>query len=289
MTNKNNLAMPQIHPTAVVEPGARIASDAAIGPFCHVGANVRIGGHSRLVSHVAILGNTVIGDGNTIWPHATLGADPQDLKYKGERTDLIIGDRNDIRESVTIHPGTANGGGVTRIGNDNLIMVGAHIAHDCELGNCIVLTNHVQFAGHIVVGDHAVIGGASAVQGYVSIGPFAFVGGMTRVTKDVPPFMKVEGNPAVVRGVNTIGLERNQFSDEEINHLKEAFRRLFRGRNKDEFSGNLVENLTALSADYSNDERIQSLVESLRQSMGGVHGRYLESQRRDNRHTNAAR
>jgi UDP-N-acetylglucosamine acyltransferase len=281
--------MLQIHTSAVVDPSARIADDAAVGPFCHVGANVLIGGGTRLVSHVAVLDGTVLGDGNTIWPHVTLGANPQDLKYKGEHTDLLIGDRNDIRESVTIHLGTANGGGVTQIGNDNLIMVGAHIAHDCTLGNSIVLANHVQLAGHVVIGDHAVIGGASAVQSYVSIGQFAFVGGMTRVTKDVPPFMKVEGNPAVVRGVNTLGLERNQFSDADISRLKEAFRRLFRSGSEDEFPGNLVENIASLSADYGDEDCIQSLVESLRQSMGGVHGRHLEARRRDNRHTNPAR
>ncbi len=279
--------MPDIHPSSVIDSGAQVGEDVSVGPFCYVGPKVKLGRRSRLVSHVSILGDATIGQDNTVWPHATVGAKPQDLKFHGERTQLIIGDHNDIRESVTIHAGTDNGGGVTRIGNDNLIMVGAHVAHDCVLGNHIVITNAVQLAGHIQIGDHAVIGGASAVHSYVSIGQFAFIGGMTRVTKDVPPFMTVEGNPAVVRGVNSIGLERNRFTTDQVNSLKEACRRLYRNANGD--VRNMAENLTALEAEFEQNECIQTLVQSIQRSMIGLHGRYREAQRHDNRRTNPAR
>lgn len=283
------MTKPQIHPSSVVEPGASIDDDVTIGPLCYVGDKTAIGSGTRLTNHVSILGKTTIGRDNTIWPNATIGADPQDLKFDGEESNLFIGNNNDIRESVTIHPGTANGGGVTRIGHDNLIMVGAHIAHDCLLSNHILLTNIVQLAGHIVIGDHAIIGGATAVHSYVSIGQFAFVGGMTRVTKDVPPFMTVEGNPATVRGVNSIGLERNQFSSNHINRLKEAWKRLYRGANGDGRIGNMADNLDKLAADYGEDECIKILVAAIKQSMIGLHGRYRESQRHDNRHRNPSR
>lgn len=283
------MAKPQIHPSSVVEPGASIDDDAIIGPLCYVGGKAAIGGGTRLTNHVSILGKTTIGRDNTIWPNATIGADPQDLKFDGEESNLFIGNNNDIRESVTIHPGTANGGGATRIGHNNLIMVGAHIAHDCLLGNHILVTNVVQLAGHIVIGDHAIIGGATAVHSYVSIGQFAFVGGMTRVTKDVPPFMTVEGNPATVRGVNSIGLERNQFSSDHISRLKEAWRRLYRGANGDGRIGNMADNLDKLAADHGEDECIKILVTAIKQSMIGLHGRYRESQRHDNRHRNPSR
>jgi len=283
------MAKPQIHPSSVVEPGASIDDDAIIGPLCYVGAKAAIGGGTRLTNHVSILGKTTIGRDNTIWPNATIGADPQDLKFDGEESNLFIGNNNDIRESVTIHPGTANGGGTTRIGHDNLIMVGAHIAHDCLLGNHILVTNIVQLAGHIVIGDHAIIGGATAVHSYVSIGQFAFVGGMTRVTKDVPPFMTVEGNPATVRGVNSIGLERNQFSSDHISRLKEAWRCLYRGADGDGRIGNMADNLDKLAADHGEDECIKILVAAIKQSMIGLHGRYRESQRHDNRHRNPSR
>ena len=282
--------MPRIHPTTVIEPGAQIADDVVIGPLCYIGPDVVIGAGTQLQSHVAVVGHTAIGRSNVIWPHATLGASPQDLKYKGEDTRLIIGDHNTIRESVTIHPGTVNGGGVTRLGYDNFIMAGAHVAHDCLLGDHIVITNAVQLAGHISIGDHAIIGGASAVHSYVSIGQYAFVGGMTRVTKDVPPFMTVEGNPSQVRGVNAIGLERNCFAPENIHLIKDAYRRLFRNPNGDGGAvGNLADNLAVLETDHGDDECIQSLTRFLRRTMIGLHGRYRESLRHDNRHTNPAR
>jgi len=283
------MAKPEIHPSSVVDPGASIAEDVSIGPLCYVGAKVSIGPGTRLVSHVSVLGRTVLGRDNTVWPQTTLGANPQDLKFHGEESDLVIGDNNEIRESVTIHPGTANGGGITRLGNNNMIMVGAHVAHDCIIGNHVLVTNIVQLAGHIVIGDHAVIGGATAVHSYVSIGQFAFVGGMTRVTKDVPPFMTVEGNPAAVRGVNSIGLERNKIGSDQISRLKEAWRRLYRGANGDGGVGNMADNLTALVEEHGDNEFIKILATSIQQSMIGLHGRYRESQRHDDRHRNPAR
>jgi UDP-N-acetylglucosamine acyltransferase len=281
--------MANIHPTAVVEPGARIADDAVVGALSYVSADATIGPGCHLVSHVAILGRTTLGTGNRVWPHATLGAAPQDLKFHGEQTELIIGDHNEIRESVTIHSGTENGGGVTRLGSENLIMVSAHIAHDCIIGDHVIVTNLVQLAGHIHLGDHAVIGGASAVHSFVSIGPYAFVGGMTRITKDVPPFMTVEGNPATVRGVNTIGLERNRFAAEDIQRLKDAFRRLYRGSNGESSTGNIAENLAALETEHGDDECIRMLIDAVQRSTLGLFGRYRESMRHDNRRRNPAK
>ena len=276
--------MNRIHPTAVVEPGAQIADDVSIGPFCYVGPNVRLGPGTRLVAHVTLLGNTALGADNTIWPQATLGANPQDLKFDGEDTHLIIGDNNEIRESATIHPGTANGGGITRVGNDNLIMVGAHIAHDCTIGNHVVLANSVHLAGHICIQDHVVVSGASGLHHYVTVGQYAFIGGMTRIVHDAPPFMIHEGNPSKVRGINTIGMTRHRFPKETADHLKDVYRRLYRNNTGE--SGvvkTMAQNLDEIEADYPDDECVALLVQFIRNSSIGMYGRYRESCRNDNR------
>ncbi len=275
--------MNQIHPTAVIEPGAELEDGVSIGPFCYVGPKVKIGSGTRLIGHVTLLGRTVLGSDNTIWPQATLGGDPQDLKFEGEETALIIGDGNEIRESVTIHPGTANGGEVTRVGNDNLFMVGAHIAHDCTIGNHVVLANAVHLAGHISIQNHAVISGASGLHHFVTVGQYAFIGGMTRIVHDAPPFMILEGNPSKVRGVNTIGLARHRFPKENIDHLKDAYRRLFRNNAPDGVVKTMAESLDHLEAAYPHDECIAMLVRFIRNSSIGMHGRYRESRRSDNR------
>lgn len=282
--------MTRIHPTAVVEPGAEIADGVIIGPFCYVGADVALGRDTRLVAHVTVLGHTTLGVGNTVWPQATLGADPQDLKYRGEQTRLIIGDHNEIRESVTIHLGTENGGGVTRVGNENLFMVGIHIAHDCVIGNHVVLANSVHLAGHICIRDHVVISGATAVHHYVTIGQYAFIGGMTRIVHDAIPFMIHEGNPSKVRGVNTIGLTRHQFPDHTVNNLKEVYRRLYRNTSDNgdnsPSGGSMAENLAMVENDYTDDECVGILVEFMRNSSIGLFGRYRESIRNDSRRQN---
>lgn len=276
--------MSQIHPTAVIEPGAQLADDVSVGPFCHIGPHVTIGSGTCLISHATIIGHTTLGSHNTIWPYATLGAEPQDLKYHGEDSRLIIGNHNTIRESVTIHIGTENGGGETRVGNDNLIMVGTHIAHDCIVGNHVIMANSVHLAGHIVVEDHVVVSGATGIHHYVTLGQYAFIGGMTRVVHDAPPFMIVEGNPSSVRGVNIVGLTRHQFPSDTINRLKEAYRLLFK-KNAD---GNpMADNLDKLEAEQPDDQCIVLLIQSLRKSAIGTFGRSREVQRTDNRHQGA--
>ncbi len=278
--------MTQIHPTAIIEPGAQIADDAIIGPFCHVGPQVVIGPGNRLVGHVTILGRTTLGANNTIWPQAVLGADPQDLKFQGEQSQLEIGDHNVIREMVTIHLGTQNGGGTTKIGNDNLIMVGSHVAHDCVIGNHVILANAVHLAGHICIEDHVVVSGATGIHHYVTLGRYSFIGGMTRIVHDVPPFMIVEGNPSTVRGVNSIGLNRHQFPDDTIDRLKDAYRKLFRKIPDEGKPTNTADTLDQLESQYPDDECIGLLIRFIRNSSIGLFGRYREARRTDNRHKN---
>lgn len=274
--------MTVIHPTAVVDPQATLGPDVEVGPHCYVAAGATLGAHCRLISHAVILGGTTLGDHNTVWPHATLGADPQDLKYADEPTQLVIGHHNQFREHVTIHRGTGNGGGVTKLGNDNLIMVAAHVAHDCVIGDHVVIANASLLAGHVLVEDHAVISGATAVQHYVTIGQYAYVAGMTRVVQDVPPFMVVEGNPARVRGVNTIGLERHRFEPEVIDHLKQAHRHLYRSEGEDSLAA-MGEHIARIESDYPDDECVLILTRFLKNMAGGFYGRYREATRSDNR------
>ena len=285
--------MGHIHPTAVIEPGAKIGSDVQVGPFCYIGPNVTIGRGCRLVSHVTLLGHTTLGAENILWPQVTLGADPQDLKYQGEQTRLEIGDNNEIRESVTMHPGTENGGGLTRVGSDNMIMVGAHVAHDCIIGDHVVLANAVHLAGHIHIQDHAVVSGATAVHHYVTIGQYAFIGGMTRIVHDAVPFMIHEGNPSRVRGVNAIGLSRHQFPQETVQRLKDVYRRLYKNSSSGECSGggatSMSEHLSQIESDYPQDTCVSLLVQFVRNSSIGLHGRHLESSRTDSRRSNPVR
>ena len=287
--------MALIHPTAVVEATAELGENVRVGPLCYVGPKVKIGEGSKLVSHVCLLGRTTIGAGNTVWPHTTLGGDPQDFKFRGEDSQLIIGDHNDIRENVTIHKGTEHDRGITRIGGDNLIMAGVHVAHDCVINDHTVLANGVQLAGHVHVESHACMGGLAAAHHFVTIGQYAFVGGLSRVVADVPPFMIVEGNKAEVRGVNLILLERNQFPDTTVEALKDAYRTLY--RNDDESSansgnitgnitGNMAANLDRLLAQWPDETCIHTLVAFIRQKQVGLHGRYREALREDDKRDN---
>jgi UDP-N-acetylglucosamine acyltransferase len=285
--------MPQIHPSSVVEPGARIAESASIGPFCYIGAKVVIGAGTRLVSHITVLGRTTIGERNVIWSQAVLGADPQDLKYRGEDSALVIGDHNQIRELVTIHLGTDNGGGVTRIGGDNLIMAGAHVAHDCEIGNHVLIANNVALAGHVKVEDNANIAGVTGIHHFVTIGQFSYTGGMSRVVHDVPPFMLVEGDPAAVRQPNFIGLERHGFPPESVRAIRECFRRIYRPEKRHGTGeaapprGSLDDRLAALEREFVGDECVQIFVGAVRRSASGAFGRHLEGKRRDERRKSA--
>lgn len=219
--------MAQIHPLAVVEPGATLADDVSIGPFCTVGAEVVLGPGVELVSHVAIAGLTRIGARTRIYPFASIGHPPQDKKYKGERSQLIIGEDNVIRESVSMNPGTEGDAMVTRVGDRNLFMLGAHVAHDCQVGSDCVFANNATLAGHVVVGDFATLGGLSAVHQRCRIGRYAFIGGLTGVERDVIPYGMAVGDRARLVGINLRGLQRRGFGKDDIQSIRTAYRLLF--------------------------------------------------------------
>jgi UDP-N-acetylglucosamine acyltransferase len=273
------MTKPLVHPTAIIDPTARIAPSARIGPYCVVGPEVEIGEDTILHNHVTIQSLTTIGSGNAIYPFSVVGADPQDRKFAGERTTCVIGDRNKIREHVTIHRGTANGGGVTRIGHDNLIMVGAHVAHDCMLEDQIVLANQVMLAGHVHINRGANIGGGAGVHHFATVGTCAFVGGLARITRDVPPFMIVEGNPAEVRAFNKIAMERLNFKKRHIEAIKDAYKRLFRDN-----GAAIADKLTLLREDYPDVPAVATLCDALMAAAEGVNGRALEVNRPDDKH-----
>ncbi len=216
-----------VHPSAVVNPAARLGEGVEIGPFCCVGGEVELAAGVRLVSHVVIEGRTRVGAGTVIYPFAVLGTPPQDLKYRGEASELVIGRNNRIREHVTMNPGTAGGGMITTVGDEGLFMVGAHVAHDCRLGDHVILANNATLAGHVVVGDYAILGGLSAVHQFVRIGPHAMIGGMSGVENDVIPYGLVMGERARLSGLNLVGLERRGYSREDIQALRAAYRVLF--------------------------------------------------------------
>lgn len=218
----------KIHPTAIISPDAYLAPDVEIGPYTVIGPKVTIGRGTTIGPHVVIDGPAEIGDECRIMQFAAIGAPPQDLKYRGEETKVVIGNRNTIRECVTIHRSTTADIGVTIVGNDNLLMAYCHIAHNCKLGNHIVMANASNLAGHIHVEDYAIIGGLTGVHQFVRIGAHAMVGGCSAVSKDIPPYVLAEGNRARLHGLNLIGLKRRNFSPETIQALKEAYRILFR-------------------------------------------------------------
>ncbi len=218
-----------IHSSSVVSAKAKIGAGVTVGPFCVIGDNVQIGDGTVLHSHIVLDGHTTIGRDNTIFPFASLGTRPQDLKFHGEQSVLTIGDGNMIREHVTMNPGTEGGGMKTTVGNDCLFMVGAHVAHDCIIGDNVILANNATLAGHVTVGDHAVLGGLSAVHQFVRIGAHAMVGGMSGVEYDVIPFGLVMGDRARLAGLNLVGLERRGFAREDINALMMVFKDLFYG------------------------------------------------------------
>jgi UDP-N-acetylglucosamine acyltransferase len=219
--------MSKIHPTAVIHDGAKLGADVEIGPYSIVGPNVTIGDGTRLLSHVVIDGVTEIGQGCLIHPFAYLGAAPQHTAYKGEPTRLVIGDRNTIREHVTMHTGTVQGRGITSVGSDGLFMAGCHIAHDCAVGDNVIMANCATLGGHVNMADFVFMGGLSAIHQYSRIGRYSFVGGMAAVTKDVIPYGSVWGNHAHLEGLNLVGLRRRGFTRETISELRAAYRLLF--------------------------------------------------------------
>lgn len=219
-----------IHPTAIISPKAEIGDDCEIGPYCVIGDNVVLGAHSRLRSHVVIERDTIIGERCDAYPFAALGGRTQDLKYKGEQTQLIIGDDNTFRENTTIHRGTTPDT-PTRIGNHNLFLCYAHVAHECDVKNHVIFSNNATIAGHVTVEDHAIISGLSAVHQFCRIGEHSMIAGMARVVKDVAPFMISEGNPSAIRGINLVGLQRRGFAEADIHALKAGYRKLFLKKN----------------------------------------------------------
>ncbi|MDH3583410.1 MAG: acyl-ACP--UDP-N-acetylglucosamine O-acyltransferase [Phycisphaerae bacterium] len=270
--------MPTIHPTAIIDRNAQLADDVQVGPFTVVGPQVRVGSGTTIGSHCVIENRTTIGRHNRIFHRVHLGQEPQDLKYRGEAATLEIGDHNQIRENVTAHIGTDNGGGSTTIGSHTLVMVGAHIAHDCHVGSYCILSNNVMLAGHIEVMDHAILAGGAGVQHYVSIGRYAFVGGLSAVVHDAPPFLMSDGHPARARAVNAIGLQRHRFDDAEIANLKQACVTLY---------GRRVTNQAAMmekvEAEQGHDRNVMELVQFVRRSAAAPNGRYAEMARRDNK------
>ncbi len=220
---------PQIHPSAVVEEGAQIAADCRIGPFCHVGPGVCLAAGVELKSHVVVTGDTEIGAGTVIFPFACIGEIPQDLKYKGEKTRLVIGERNRIREHVTMNCGTEGGGGVTRVGDDGLFMAGCHLAHDVQVGDRVIVVNNAALAGHCIIGDDVIIGGLSGVHQFVRIGQGAIIGAVTMVTNDVIPHGLVQAPRGELHGLNLVGLKRRGVARDDITALRAAFQMLAQG------------------------------------------------------------
>jgi UDP-N-acetylglucosamine acyltransferase len=263
----------QVHPTAVISEGAELGVDVEVGPYSVVGPNVRVGDRTRIGPQVVLDGVTRIGSDNVIVGQASLGGPPQDLSYKNEPTQLTIGDRNTIREFVTINRGTVKGGGITVIGSDCLFMACCHVAHDCQIGDRVILANGALLAGHVDVGTGANISGNSAAHHFVSIGAYAYVGGMTRINQDVPPFMVLEGHPSRVRAVNEIGLTRAGFSQADVDALWCAFRRIWRSGDPKRRS------LDGLKLETNQPVLVRELVDALEKTEAGFKGRYRESLR----------
>lgn len=235
-----------IHPSAMIEDGATIGAGVRIGPYCCIGSDVEIGEGTVLRPHVVVTGHTKIGRDNLMYSFATIGEDNQDLKYAGETTFVEIGDRNRIRESVTMHRGTVQGGTMTRIGSDNLLMVNAHIAHDCIVGNHCILANNATLGGHVTVDDYAIIGGMCAVHQFCAVGAHVMVGGCSGVAQDVPPYVIAQGNHASPKGVNVTGLERRGFGKEAIQAIRTAYKLLYRSGNTLEEAKPEIEKLAAI-------------------------------------------
>jgi UDP-N-acetylglucosamine acyltransferase len=250
--------MTQIHPTAIVEPGAKLADTVVIGPFCHIGGDVEMEAGVVVHAHAVIAGRTSVGADTRIFPFASIGHEPQDLKYAGEKSRLVIGRNNVIREHVTMNPGTAGGGMETRVGNGCLFMVGVHVAHDCRIGDNVVMANNATLGGHVVVSDNAVLGGLSAVHQFVRIGQHAMIGGMSGVERDVIPYGSVMGDRARLSGLNIIGMQRRGFARDEIQALRSAFQTLF-GE-----TGTLSERVDEIADRYREMRAVQDIVDFIR-------------------------
>ncbi|MFW6386757.1 MAG: acyl-ACP--UDP-N-acetylglucosamine O-acyltransferase [Bacillota bacterium] len=256
--------MANIHDTAIVHQGAKIGKNVEVGPYSIIGENVEIGEGTEIGPHVVIRGWTRIGKNNKIFHGASIGFIPQDLKFDGEKSYLYIGDNNTIRENVTIHRGTEEGGGETRVGSNNLIMAYCHVAHDCQLGNHIIMGNAVNLAGHVVVEDHAVITGLTGIHQFVQIGSIAMVGAHSKVVKDVPPYILVDGHPARVNGINVVGLRRNGIKPELRSEIKRAYKILYRS------NLNMDEAIQKMDQELDASEEIEHFLRFLRNVQRGI-------------------
>ena len=263
-----------IHPTAIIDPGAQIGEGVEIGPYCVIGAHVQLGDRCRLQHHVTLKGPSVIGADNVFYAYTSIGQQTQDLKYRGEPTHLQIGDGNTFREFVTVHRGTAVDSW-TRIGHRGNFLAYSHVAHDCTVGDGVIFSNNGTIAGHVEVGDHAVIGGLTAIHQFCRIGRHAITGGCSKIVQDVPPFMIADGNPARVRGVNQIGLERHKFSEESIRALREAYRLLYRSKM------NAQQATEEIRANLAGSAEIDHLVQFIESSTRGIIRRLVRGEDSD--------
>ena len=250
--------MSEIHPTAIIEDGAKIGDNVTIGPYCTVGPKVALADGVALMSHVVISGDTSIGANTRIFPFASIGHQPQDLKYKGEESSLEIGCNNVIREHVTMNPGTEGGGMVTMVGNNCLFMVGAHVAHDCKIADHVIMVNNATLGGHVKIDEWAIVGGLSAVHQFVRVGRHAMIGGMSGVENDVIPYGSVIGNRARLQGLNIVGLKRRNFSRDIIHALRNAYRLMFAAE------GTLAERLDDVAEMMSDVEPVMEIVDFIR-------------------------
>ena len=241
-----------IHKSNVIDPKAKIGKNVKIGPYCFIGPEVQLGDDVELLSNVHIEGNTKVGRGTKIYPFASIGTAPQDLKYHGESNSLEIGENNVIREYVTINPGTVGGGSKTTVGNNCLLMISSHVAHDCKIGNNVVIANNVPLGGHVTIEDSVIIGGNSAVQQFTRIGRLAMIGGMTGVLKDVIPFGLSFGNRNYLKGINLIGLRSKKYDNKKIIELDKAYKKIFS-------SANLQENISKINGEYKGNELVQEV------------------------------
>jgi len=244
-----------IHSTAIIEDGATIGNNVTIGAYCVIGAEVTLGDNVELKSHVVVDGLTSIGEDTKVFPFASLGTPPQDLKFGGEKTRLTIGKNNTIREHVTMNPGTEGGGGETRVGDNCLFMMASHVAHDCQIGNNVIMANNATLGGHVEVGDFVVIGGLAAVHQFIRIGEHAVIGGMSGVESDVIPYGRVKGERAHLAGLNLIGLERRGYDKSEIRSMQRAFNQLFGAE------GTLDERVESVSLDFADEEAVLKIID----------------------------
>lgn len=250
--------MAQIHATAVIDPAAVIADDVIVGPYCVIGPGVELKENVNLKSHVVLDGNTTVGANTVIHPFASLGLQPQHARFKGEASTLVIGENNTIREHVTMHPGTEAGGMATNVGDNCLFMVGSHVAHDCSVGNDVILTNNVALGGHVSVGEYAIIGGLSGIHQYVRVGKHSMIGGCSAVESDVIPYGSVKGNRARLSGLNIIGLRRRGFSREDIRSLRTAYGLLFSQ------GGNMAERISEVSDLFADHPGVTDILNFIR-------------------------